>query len=311
MSRPVVLFMLAVFFLPASLLFGCNDSDGDSPPTAARPSPGASFPMTLQSSDGSSITLNAAPQRIVSLAPSATEILCRIGAVDQLVAVDRFENCPAKSSAKPALDSFMPDIEAIASHRPDLVFTAYNPPGFVDALKRIQVPVLYLDEATNLAGVYESIAMFGSITGKTEQADTLVRSMREKQDAIVKQLPSGTGPKVFHELDPMFFSVGPNGFVGDLYNVLRATNIVLPSDGDYPQLSAEQIIQRNPEVIVLADDDLSITPASVRQRPGWSVIDAVKKDRVCRVDPDVVSRPGPRIVDGLEALAKCLYPAQF
>jgi iron complex transport system substrate-binding protein len=267
--------------------------------------------MTLKSSDGSSVTLNTAPQRIVSLASSATEILCSIGAAGQLVAVDKFENCPPKSSAKPALDSFMPDIEAIASYRPDLVFTAYNPPGFVDALKRIQVPVLYLDEASDIEGVYESIATFGRITGKTEQAEALVKSMREKQDAIVKKLPSGAGPKVYHELDSTYFTVGPKGFVGDFYTVLHATNIVQAADGDYPQLSAEQIIQRNPQVIVLADGDPSVTPASVKQRPGWSVIDGVKNARICIVDADIVSRPGPRIVDGLQALAKCLYPDHF
>jgi len=88
-------------------------------------------------------------------------------------------------------------------------------------------------------------------------------------------------------------------------------DIVKASDGDYPQLSPEQIIQRNPQVIVLAVDDPSVTPATVKQRPGWSVIDAVRNDRICVVDADIVSRPGPRVVDGLQALAKCIYPGQF
>jgi iron complex transport system substrate-binding protein len=289
----------------------CGNSEDGGASSTPSSEPGASFPMTLQSRDGSSITLKAAPQRIVSLAPAATETLCAIGAGDQIVAVEKFENCPSGSSAKPALDAFMPDVEAIAAQRPDLVFTTYNPPGFVEALRKIQVPVLYLDVPTKIAGVYDDIALFGRITGKTQAADNLVKGMKEKQDAIVKKIGGSTGPRVYQELDTTYFTVGPNSFIGDFYKELKAANIVTEADGDYPQLSQEVIIQRNPQVIVLSDEDVDVTPAEVKQRPGWSVIDAVKNDRICNVDPDIIERPGPRVIEGLEAVARCLYPEKF
>jgi iron complex transport system substrate-binding protein len=299
-----------VFLLLTLVIAGCGDSKAETPVDSASAA-SASFPMTLQSSDGASITLNAAPQRIVSLAPGVTETLCTLGAASQIVAVEKFQNCPAGSSAKPALDAFMPDVEAIAAQKPDLVFTTYNPPGFVEALRKISVPVLYLEVPNDIAGVYDEIELFGRISGKSKEAEELVTSMKDRQDGIVKKVGNATGPRVYHELDTTYFSVGPNSFVGDFYKQLGASNIVTEADGDYPQLSPEVIIQRNPQVIVLADEDTMVTPDEAKQRPGWSVIDAVKNSRVCNVDPDLIERPGPRVVDGLEELAKCLYPEKF
>ena len=131
-------------------------------------------------------------------------------------------------------------------------------------------------------------------------------------DAIQDKL-SGVdeGPRIFHELTDDYFTVAPQSFVGDFYVQLKAGNIAEGSDVDFPQLSAEVIVDRNPEVIVLADEASGISAADVKARPGWDVIDAVKNDRICTVDPDIVSRPGPRIVDALEALAICLYPDLF
>jgi iron complex transport system substrate-binding protein len=306
MTRRFVL----ILCLLTAIIAGCGGSQRDEPVRTADVA-SASFPMTLQSSDGLSLTLNAPPQRIVSLASSATETLCALGAEPQIVAVEKFENCPSGSSAKPALDAFMPDVEAIAAQQPDLVFTTYNPPGFVESLRKINVPVLFLDVPTDIAGVYDDIELFGRITGRADTADALVTSMKEQEDAILKKVGSAAGPRVYHELDTMYFSVGPDSFVGDFYAQLKATNIVSASDGDYPQLSAEVIIQRNPQVIVLADETAGVSAATVKQRPGWSVIDAVKNGRICTIDADIVSRPGPRVIDALQELAKCLYPAKF
>jgi iron complex transport system substrate-binding protein len=289
---------------------GCSDSKDDTPVDSAAAA-SASFPMTLQSNDGASVTLNAPPQRIVSLAPATTETLCALGAGQQLAAVEKFENCPPGSSARPALDAFMPDVEAIAAQKPDLVFINYSPPGFVEALRKISVPVLFLDVPTDIAGVYDDIALLGRISGKTAEADELVASMKEKQDAILKKVGDATGPRVYHELDTTYYTIGPDSFIGDFYKQLEASNIVTAADGDYPQLSEEVIIQRNPQVIVLADEEAGVDAAAVKQRPGWGVIDAVKNDRICTIDPDLVSRAGPRVIDGLEDLAECLYPEKF
>jgi iron complex transport system substrate-binding protein len=119
------------------------------------------------------------------------------------------------------------------------------------------------------------------------------------------------GPRVFHELDTMYFTVSPDSFIGDFYNVLKAENIAADATDAYPQLSAEVIIERDPEVIVLADEAAGVTSDAVKERPGWDQISAVKDDRICAIDPDLVSQPGSRIADALEALASCLYPDEF
>jgi iron complex transport system substrate-binding protein len=116
---------------------------------------------------------------------------------------------------------------------------------------------------------------------------------------------------VYHELTADYYSAAPSSFIGDLYTVLKAQNIAAGAPSAYPQLSAEVIIQRNPEVIVLANEESGVTPSSVRQRPGWDAIDAVRNGNVCQVDPDVGLRPGPRIGEALDELARCLYPDRF
>lgn len=297
-----------VLLFTAFTLVSCSDDDGnDGGGTAS----GATFPMTIKGTDGQSITLNAAPNRIISLGSDGTEILCSLGAANQIVAVDRFENCPSGSSAKPALDSFEPDLEAIAKYQPDLVYTSYAPPGFIDALKKLRVPVLYLDEPADIAGIYERIKLFGDITGRREDANAVVEKLKVREVAVIKKVGSGPGPRVFHELDDTFYTVAPGSFIGDVYKQLKATNIAEGAPSDFPQLSTEVIIQKNPQVIVLADADYGTTATSVKQRPGWNLIDAVKNDRICPIDADIVSRAGPRIIDAMEALGKCLYPERF
>lgn len=315
------LFLLAVLLAAAAALFAaCNGEEEAGPTTpaalvetpTATPTP-SPFPLTVESSDGEALTLEAPPQRIVSLAAHATEILCAIGAGDQLVAVDRFANCPLGSDEKPQVDAYQPNLEAIAGFEPDLVYVFSNIDNIVQALRDVGIPVLYLELPSSLEGVLDHILLFGRVTGREAEAQELVQSMRERMDAIQAGLAEvEQGPRIFHELDPTYFyTVSPESFVGDFYNFLKAENIAAGAAEAYPQLSAEVIIQRDPEVIILADEAAGATPQSVKERPGWDQISAVKNDRICTVDADLVSRPGPRIVEGLEALAQCLYPELF
>jgi len=295
------------FLLIALVIGGCSDSNGDDESAGD----GASFPLTLQSVDGQSVTLDAAPQRIVSLDASATEIICEIGAGDLLAAVERFQNCPAGSSAKPAVDAYQPNLEAVAAYRPDFVYLSYNPAGFVESLRRLNIPVLFVEVADTIDGVYDTIELFGNITGRSDEANDLIDDMKQRQDDILDKIGDADGPRIYHELDNTYYSAAPQSFVGDFYTLLKASNIAEGATTDFPQLSAEVIIQRNPEVIVLADEGAQVTPASVKERAGWNVIEAVKNDRICSIEPDLVLRPGPRVIDGLQELAECLYPEKF
>lgn len=278
------------------------------PSTAAE----ASFPVIIAQSDGQKLTLERPPQRIVSLAAHATEIFCAVGAGDQLVAVEKFANCPLGSKAKTEIDAFRPSVEAIAGYRPDLVYVSSNRGEIVQSLRQLNIPVLFIELPDSLDGVISHILTLSRAAGHESEGKALTAAMEQRMNTIKTRVGGvGTGPRVYHELTTDYFSAAPNSFVGDFYKVLQAQNIAAGAATQYPQLSAEVIIQRDPEVIVLADEAAGVTVASVRARPGWAVVDAVKNNRICIVDPDIVSRPGPRIVDALEALARCLYPQRF
>ncbi len=280
---------------------GCGNDDKPSSQTLS-----TAFPLKVPLTDGQTLTLDRPAERIVSLSPHATETLCAIGAGDRLVAVDRFANCPAGSKAKPEVDSFQPNLEAIAAYKPDLVYVFSDQGGIVAALRRLNIPVLYLALPGSLDGTFENISLIGRISGHDEAAKNLADSLRKRVDAVKSKVAGVTkGPRVFHEVDSTLYTVGPDTFVGELYRLLKAENIAAGAAGAYPQLSAETVVARDPEVVILADDQ---SAAQVRARPGWSSISAVKSNRICTVDPSALSQPGPRIADGLEALFRCLYP---
>jgi cobalamin transport system substrate-binding protein len=299
----------ALMLLVTMALTACGGGSGH----AASTSPAAAdFPLTIKQSDGEMVTIPSKPLRIVSLDAHATEVFCAVGADAQLVAVDRYANCPLGSSAKPQLDSFQPNLEAIAGYRPDIVYTSSDSGGIVESLRRLNVPVLYLANPPSLDAVLDHIRSLASASGHGSEGKKLTDSMQARMYALKSKLSGITqGPRVYHELTTDYFSAAPSSFVGDFYTFLKAQNIAAGAATAYPQLSAEVIVQRNPEVIVLADEAEGITAQDVKARPGWAVIDAVKNNRVCIVDPDIVSRAGPRIVDALDALAKCIYPDRF
>ena len=164
----------------------------------------------------------------------------------------------------------------------------------------------------DLDGIYERIGLFGEITDHNAEATELVGSMQERVDAVLETVGEvEEGPRFFHELDNLLFTVGPGSFIGDLYDLLKAQNIAAETGEPFPQLTSEAVIAADPEVIILADESFGESIETVQARPGWDVISAVEEGRVHGVDPDIASRPGPRIVDFLEIVAAYLYPELF
>jgi iron complex transport system substrate-binding protein len=299
----------------------CSDDD----PGVASPSPTATisatprvttpttveFDVTISGSDGDDLTFDAPPERIVALAPAFTEIFCAVDACDTLVAVDENSNFPPEVESIPKLSGFDPSVEAIVASEPDLVVISFSPSGLKEALEGLGIAVLLLDDPQSLAGVYDRVAQLGDVVDRRVQAAELVSDMQSRVDAVVALLPSEGGPSVYHELDSTLFSVGPASFIGNLYDVLGAENIANEAGGAYLQLSNEAIIDAGPEVIILGDEGLGETVESVAARPGWDSIPAVQTGSIHGIDPDLISRPGPRIVDALEELARLLYPEVF
>ncbi len=294
-----------------------GEPDGGDPTPAASSSSGALFPYEVERSDGKTLTFEKPAGRIVSLSPGATEIIYAIGGESALAAVDNQADFPAAAADYPTkVDAFEPNIEAIAAVEPDLVVVATDIGDLVAALDRLSIPVLFIDINTDvltIEDVIEQIPMFGRITGRDAAAAELVESLEARVRAVSERVaPLSSDPSVYHELDSTFYSAAEGSFIGNLYTRLNATNIAGDGGGSpYPQLTQEAIIAANPDVIILADEEFGVTVESVKARPGWDAIAAVQNDRIHGVDPDIISRPGPRIVDALELLAETLHPEAF
>lgn len=310
--------IIVLLVLVATLVAGC-DGGGDEPPaptTVPTDDPRAGFPVTLTSSDGRELTLERRPERMVVLSPGHVETLFAIGAGGQIVAVDQNTDYPPQAAQiELKLSGLDPSVEQIVALDPDLIILSYAPEGFVEQLTDLGARVFYDDintEITTVEGVFESIQELGLATGHADEADALVVQLQQRLDAVEQAVAGVTeGPRYYHELDEQLFSIGADTFAGDLYTKLKAENIADPALGPYPALNQEAIIAGNPEVIVLTDAEFGQTPEVVAQRPGWNAIDAVINDRVYAIDPDIVSRPGPRVIDALEELASLLYPDLF
>jgi iron complex transport system substrate-binding protein len=266
-----------------------------------------SFPVTIQASSGP-VTLQAKPSRIVSLSPTSTEMLFAIGAGEQVVAVDDQSTYPA-DAPKTALSGFEPNIEAIASYRPDLV--VFSNGAIVDKLEALKIPGLFHDAAATLDDTYRQINELGQATGRPGDASKLVADMRKEIGEITATVEKLEGePTYYHELDSTYFSVTSKTFIGRVYTLLGLKNIADAADAQntgYPQLSAEYIIEANPDLIFLADTKCcGQSAATVAKRAGWGELDAVKGGHVIALDDDVASRWGPRIVEFLRTVAGAL-----
>jgi iron complex transport system substrate-binding protein len=250
----------------------------------------------------------AAPHRIISLSPTATESLFAIGAGKQVVAVDDQSDYP-KWAPKTTLSGFTPNVEAIASYRPDLVIVQYDAGGVVEALRKLDIRVLVQPSAKNLAVAYAQIRQLGAVTAHKRGAAAVVKRMRT---GIARALASTPKRRlsVYHELSPDFYSATSKTFIGGIYKLFGLRNIADAADSTasgYPQLSGEYILGANPNLIVLADTRCcGQTVAAVGKRPGWSGVAAVRTKSVVAVDDSVASRWGPRVVQFVQAVARVL-----
>lgn len=284
-------------------------SSGATSPTSATSAPAAAFPVTV-TVGGTSVTLDEQPSRIVSLSPTATEMLFAIGAGAQVAAVDDQSSYPA-DAPRTKLSGFQPNAEAVAGYDPDLVVVANDANGLVASLQKLDVPVLLLPAAATLDDAYAQLGALGQATGRVDDAAKVTEETRDRIAAAVASVPaSAKGLKVYHELDQTFFSVTSQTFVGSLYAQFGLVNIAdgaKDASGGYPQLSAEYVVTQAPDLIVLADTKCcGQTAATVAKRPGLAAVPAVKNGRVLEADDDIASRWGPRTADFAEAVAEAL-----
>jgi iron complex transport system substrate-binding protein len=268
----------------------------------------SNFPLLLADDAGVQVQFDAPPSKIVSLSAAHVEVLYAIGAGDQLVAGDLFSDCPAAAAGLEHLDSYTPSLEAITALEPDLVILGFPAPDLQNALADVEIPSFLLKPPPDVSGVLDQMDLVGQIVGHPREAGNYVAGMNARIDEIIAGLPEAEPPAVFHEVDNTLYSAGPGSFVGDLYDILEALNIAEETGSPFPQMSNEAVIAAAPEVIILADEEAGENAETVSARPGWDSIPAVQNGRIHPVDPDIVSRPGPRLIEALEVLAGLLYP---
>jgi iron complex transport system substrate-binding protein len=298
--------------LVALLTAACGDdgaqSDGLAAPGPAteHPATDTAFPVTVGSGE-LTVEIQEPPERIVSLSPTATEMLFAIGAGELVVAADEYSTFP-EDAPTTDLSGFTPNIEAIAAYDPDLVVAHTDPGDLASSLAEIGVPTLMHPAAATLDDTYTQIEQLGAATGHVGDAAAVAAQMQADIDALVASLPPRDEPLTYyHELDVTFFSVSSDTFIGQLYGLLGMQSIADEAgdeSGGYPQLSPEFIIEADPDVILLADAVCcGVDPTEVANRPGWEQLSAVQAERIISLDEDVASRWGPRVVEFLETLA--------
>ncbi len=272
-----------------------------------------SYPIEVRDELGHEVRLEAAPVRIVSMIPGHTELVCALGACDRLVGVDAFSNHPSDVEELPDLGSaFTPNLEALVALEPDLVLVDVST-ELPASLARLDLPV-YATTAESLDEIFDLIGRLGTLLDREAAAERLQSDLAERIEAVAERVADRPRPSVYYELDATPYSVGPGSFVHGLLVAAGAANIVPDDLGAFPQLDPEFVVAADPEVIVLADAPYGESEASLRARPGWDTIDALVSGRVIELTADQVdllNRPGPRVADAVELLARLVHPDAF
>ncbi|AOS64378.1 ABC transporter substrate-binding protein [Actinoalloteichus hymeniacidonis] len=293
-------------------LAGCatrEDSTENTPSSQSATQDGG-FPAEVAFGDADPVTIPAQPDRIISLSPSVTEMLFAIGAGDQVIAADDNSDYPPEAPTS-ELSGFTINPQAVADEDPDLVIASSDTEteDLVTAMDIVEVPVLLLPAATELADTYAQIEVLGTATGHAEAAQDLASDLEAQIDEIVTTTEAQEGMTVFHEVSEDLYSAGSATFIGQIYGLFGLTNIAdeAAGGGDYPQLANEFVVESDPDLIFLADAQCCGQSAeTVAARPGWETMTAVRNGDIIALDDDIASRWGPRVVELVAAVAEAV-----
>lgn len=277
-----------------------------SPTTApAATAVAAAFPVTVTDFQGMQVVIPKRPERIVSIGPSNTEFLFALGAGDRVIGVDDYSDAPEAAKAKEKVGGVKPNVEKIVALRTDLVVSLKITDGSLERIAGQGIPVLLLN-AQGVDDVARTAVVLGTAIGADGQK--LARQMDEGLGAVRAKSAAIAKKRVFHEVDATdptkIWTAGPGSFIHGLIGIAGGLNIAASTQSQFPQLSVEEIIKADPEIIVLGDAAYGVTVEQVIARPGWSVVTAVKTKRILGVDPNLMHRAGPRIVEAAEAYFK-------
>ena len=312
------IFFLIILVLSFTLLTtGCGSTTPESnKQSGVTTTTQTTYPLTLKDESGASVTLAAQPKRIISMVPSATETLFALGLEGKVVAITKWDDYPKDVQKKVEYvfeDSLYPNAEQILKLNPDLIILGKmgkDDNKSNDAIRELKIPVVVVNPQS-LKATYHSIENFGRLTNTLEQANKIVSGMKEKEQAIAKKvgtIKDSDRLKVWTEVSETLYTPGEGTFLDELVTKAGGLNIARDVKG-WAMYNSEQVITKNPQVIFETYGYYQKDAvANILARKGWQNVDAVKNKRVLELDNDLITRTGPRIVDGLEAITKALYP---
>jgi iron complex transport system substrate-binding protein len=305
--------VLAVLLLVASACGAATAPVQSQQPSPTATAAAAAFPATVTDFQNRSVTVAQRPERIVSIGPSITEFLFALGAGPRVVGADDFSDEPAAAKQLEKVGGIKVNFEKVVSLKPDLVLSVKFSDGTIEKLASAGLLVLVVDPQS-AGDVARTAILLGRAVGSDGNA--MARDIEKRIDDVrAKTSTATTKPRVYHEIDASdptkIFTVGPGSYIHDLIEIAGGQNIAARATSAYPQLSAEEILRSDPEIIVLAAAEYSAKPDQVAARTGWSVISAVKNKRIVTIAPNLINRPGPRVGEAAEAYAKLVHPELF
>jgi len=312
-----ILFLLSLFLLTACGSADENSESKDNNQAQTEQSQSDAFPITLKDDLGNEVTLEKQPEKIVSIMPSTTEILFALGLDDEIIGVSEHDNYPKAALDKEKIGDMDMNTEKIISLMPDVAFLSkYNYENSAEAIKQLEqlgIKVVIIDTEESFEAAYESIELIGKATGKPEEAKEIVASMKEQIEQIKEKASKVTEKKkVWVEISPQpdLYTAGQHTFIGEMLNLIGAENVAT-EEGWY-SVNEEEVVKLNPDVIVTTYGYyVENAVEQVLSRDGWQEVTAVKNKAVYDVNSDTMTRPGPRLVDGVEELGKAIYPEIF
>ncbi|MGM9929800.1 MAG: ABC transporter substrate-binding protein [Bacillus sp. (in: firmicutes)] len=310
-----------VFVLMLTVLTGCGSSEEskeENKNEAQTEETTGAYPVTITDDAGNEVTIEKQPETIVSLLPSVTETLFALGLDEEIIGVSDYDNYPVETADKEKVGSMDLNTEAILALQPDVAFLqdyhAENAADAIEQFKEAGITVVIVETSSDFAGAYETIEMVGTATGTEEEADIIVNEMKAKVEEIKEKAKEVTETKtVWVEISPQpdLFTAGDGTFIDEMLDMIGAENVAGELEG-WPKVSEEEAVNYNPDVILTTYGYyVEDAKEQVLARDGWQEVTAVKNGDVYDVDSDMVTRPGPRLVDGLEEIAKVVYPDVF
>lgn len=310
-KRIFLLFMIAILILSFT---GCAKSTKEvteAQTTIASTSVENDYPLTITDSLGRDITFESKPERIVSTVPSNTEIIYAVGKGQNLVGDSIYCNYPEQALEVEKIGDYNgPNLELIIGMKPDVVFSSWLADDVLSQLESAGIKVILLNPG-NLTQIYDSIELIGEVLGAKPEAATLISDMKSKQEGIIQKVKGYSAKSVFYEVwnEPLM-TAGPGSFLDELITLSNGMNIAGDTKSAYPEYSLETLISKNPQVYITSDDGFK-TAEDIFSRDGYSNIEAIKTGQLFMLNQDIISRPGPRIIEGLELVARAIHPEAF